>query len=85
MAIVDIDVCPHCGHDKLDWKIEAHTNAQVSNGRYNNHDFFVQIYSGCDACGETLTVIPHVETYESERITKAIRDLADAINSISQG
>lgn len=81
MAITDIDTCPNCGGIELDWHIEPFTNSQVSNGRYNNHDFFVQIYSGCQDCGETLTVIPHVNNYESEKVKKAIRDLAYAINT----
>jgi hypothetical protein len=71
--------CKHCGSDNLEWKIEAFTNSQVSNGRYNNHDFFVQMYQGCTDCGETLEIIQHIETYESPEIQEALAALGETL------
>lgn len=74
-----MEECKHCNSTNLEWKIEAYTNSTVANERYNNHDFFVQMYQGCIDCGETLEIIQHVDTYESEEVQAALSQLGKAL------
>lgn len=71
--------CKHCQSNNLVWRIESYTNSKVSDGRYTGHDFFVQMYQGCEDCGETLEIIQHVDTYESPAVQEALANLGETL------